>query len=636
MDAQPAPPPPPRRHCAAACALPLRDRTGAARGAAAGLLAAAGLAGAGTQAALLYTPARDGAPPALGVLLAALVASFALQALWAQYAARPGSRLQPLPAGRLPAACRLWGARLAAACVPLLFVGYLLGYRADGALWCTPLAAAVGLQIAALRQWEPQREEPTCACCRRACLPRARYAGAEKLLPDGDAEPDGAGGEGFATTTVTVALASAGPAEAGATSAAATAAATAATGGGAGVPPAATLSRLTCVPRSAPLWVHTAHAVHAGLWCTSTLFLAAMLGGCGTIAVGWRRYPPRGMFYDVALPGGAVQRLHAWCAGPPPAASAARPTVWIEVGGGGHSSTDALGLQDALVGAGWRVCTHDPPGTGWSPLAPGVRPVAVPNADLTAGLMDAMGEGPGPYALLGTMDDGAARILQFALAYPARVAALVPMQYGVNEFLVSRAFYGWDDAATAAAATAVLQSRVAMGDVIRFLAVQWGLMPLFESRSPAFVPAGAQAECHFLNLEHEGQWDMQVRVLAAQAADPAGTVLAPDVWAVAAAAGAIAPGIRVLALDNPSPDPCGDAGAPAGSDACRLALLGAALNTAFMRNMSLAASPAGAGLYRACEGGPAVCADWLGSGATVPWVAAAVDAFLNSSAGQVT
>lgn len=600
------------------------------RAVAAGLLTATGLAGAGAQAASLYSPSLDGAPPALGVLLSSLVASFALQAAWAQWLATKPAL--PLPAGRLPAGCRLWGTRLAGVCVALLFVGYLVGYRADGALWCAPLAAAIALQSYALGAWtrrdaaaQKQKQQPADddgGGAGGSIEMHDSSRGAALLLDDAE----GGGGDGAAHGDDVADAA--GVATAPSPAAAAVAAAAA---------------RLTCAPRSAPLALHAAHACAAALWGVSLLFLLGLLGGCGTWAVGWRRYPPRGAFYDVPLPGGGVQQLHAWCAGPPASTSpGGPPTVWIEVGGGGHSSTDTLGLQDALVAAGWRVCTHDPPGTAWSPLSPDVAPASLPNAALTAGLMDAMGEGPGPYALVGTMDDGAARIAQFALAHPARVAALVPMQYGVNEFLVSRVYYGWDDAATAAAATAALRARIAMGDVIRFLAVPWGLMPLFLSDDASFVPAGVQPECHFLNLEQEGQWDMQVRVLAAQAADPGGTVLAPDVWATAAAAaaagggpGALAPGIRVLALDNPADDPCGDAGVAPDSDACRLLLFGRALNSGFMRNMSAAATPAGSGLYRACEGGRAACADWLGGGSTVPWVAAAIDAFLRAG-GNVT
>lgn len=243
----------------------------------------------------------------------------------------------------------------------------------------------------------------------------------------------------------------------------------------------------------------------------------------------------------------------------------------------------------------------------------------------TAALIGAMGE-RGPFVMVGTMDGGAARIYSFALAHPAAVHALVPLEYGEGEFVTARAYHGWDEAAAADYAAATVRSRLGMCDLIRFLPVQWGIMPLFAPSSPTFVPAGDQGECHFLNLFQEGQWDMQCRYLAAQAADPVAQLLAPDVWA---ANRSLAPHIPVLSISNVPADPCGGGGGgpPPGSAACDEARFGAARGVAFARNMTTMTRGS---VYMNCAGGDAVCGDWLGGGSTVPFVTQAVLAWLGN------
>lgn len=562
----------------------------------AGGLAVAGVAGAAAQAATLYTNSlpATGAPPALGVYLAALTAAFSLEALWWHAGPRHALR-HPLPPGRCASACRRWGTALADVAAALLCVGYLVGYRLDGALWCLPLGAALALITLAVFGGGGARGAQAAADDAKETGDDAGFS----LLLEQEDSTGTAAADGEASINRA----------------------------GAAAPAVARAPCLACAPRGTPWHVQLGACGHSTLWGVMLLMLLMLLGGCGTIAVGWHRYGPRGSFFDIPLPGGGTQRLHAWCTGPPP--SPALPTIWLEVGGGGHSSSDTYGLQFALNAAGRRVCTHDPPGTGWSRLSPDVQPVALPNAELTHSLMAAMGE-PGPFVLVGTMDDGAQKIYAFALAHPDNVAALVPMQYGVNEFLASAAYYNWTQQYTAQQATATLRSRLALADAIRFLAVPWGLMSALAPSSPTFVPAGWQAECHFLNLQHEGQWDMQARVLAAQAASPATTVLAPDLWA---ANRSLASHIPVLAIDNPSPDPCGDAGAAPGSAACAAAQLQVALNTGFMRAMTTMTPGS---VFTTCQGGPAVCADWLGGGSTVPFVTAAILGFLPVGNATVT
>jgi hypothetical protein len=318
--------------------------------------------------------------------------------------------------------------------------------------------------------------------------------------------------------------------------------------------------------------------------------------------------------------------VHAWCSGPPH--DPARPTIWLDFGGGGHSSSDALGLQFALNAGGRRVCTQDPPGTAWSPLLQPANEVDAGAAARQRALIAATGEA-GPFVFVGSMDGGAERVYAFALAFPELTAALVPMQYGVAEFEGYAAFKGLapTDPAVLDYAKSQIAARVGACDLIRFLGVQWGLVAAFTPPAPSFVPAGAQEECHFLNLWHEGQWDMQCRLLAAQVADPP-TIMAKSLWGVNRS---LARAVPVLAVGNFPRDPCAVSGIPAGSDDCAIFRAQMALNEQFMRNMTTMTP--GSAFVNGCDVDTApFCKDWAGGGATVPFVASSVLAFLSSHA----
>jgi hypothetical protein len=132
--------------------------------------------------------------------------------------------------------------------------------------------------------------------------------------------------------------------------------------------------------------------------------LCFLLGGCWSQAIGYRMYPPRGTFVTLSYPGGQMQSVHVWCTGP---RNASLPTFWFDVGGGGHSMSDLYGLQFALNDAGRRVCVHDVPGTAWSEYA-------VPQQrSVTGRVIEATGE-PGPFILVGAMDNAQDRIYEYA------------------------------------------------------------------------------------------------------------------------------------------------------------------------------------------------------------------------------
>ena len=160
--------------------------------------------------------------------------------------------------------------------------------------------------------------------------------------------------------------------------------------------------------------------------------------------------------------------------------------------------------------------------------------------------------------------------------------------------------------------------RLAFCDLIRTLGVHWGLIPLFAPPSPRFVPLEAQEECLFLNLRHEGQWDMQCRYLAAQLAAPE-LLTQRSRWQTEA--GRLA--APVLAIGNFRAEPCAPAGLPAGSADCALITRARDLGEAFMRNMS--SLTRGSAFINGCARDDSdVCKDWMGGGATVPVVTAAI------------
>ena len=537
-------------------------------------LALAGLLGTSLHASqlLVPTPPPSGGGSSLNVLLASLLAFFAGEALWVQLGG------EPLARGAYARRCRLACTALPLLVVPTLALLFIIGYRLDAAAWCVPLFLALLLPARTQLRWAAEGAA--------APLPTP-------LSPRLLTEEGGAAAEGPEQPAAPPAPASA---------------------------PAA-LQQCCCPAGARPLQ-RAAFFAHSGLWCAAVVTLTLLLGGAGTIAAGWRRYAHRGALYSLPdIPA----RVHAWCTGPPaPTTRGGAPTIWLEVGGGGHSSSDTYGLQFALNAAGRRVCTSDPPGTAWSPLLASAAPSAAAAAQRMRALMAAMGE-PGPFVLVGTMDDGAERIYEFALAYPALVSALVPMQYGIAEFTAKALRSGWDPVGAQAQAYAVAQvrPRLAMCQLITFLGVPWGLMPLLVPRSATFVPADAQDECHFLNLEHEGQWDMQCRYLAAQLSQPRALV-APSAWQ---SNRSLSASIPVLALANVPRDVCAPAGL-AGEE-CAVAALGAALNLDFMRNMT--SMSAGSVFLNACaEDGLPVCKEWLGSGASVPFVRDSILAYLGN------
>jgi hypothetical protein len=348
----------------------------------AGACLISGLLGVALHASGLYapTPPPSGGGSALNVLLAALTAFFGGEALWSWW---PGS--QPLSRGPHAARCRAVLTPLLLLAPPLLFTLYAVGYRLDAAAWCAPLLLALALCAVAQRAWRGKGAPPE---------------GPPLLASDGGAAAEPGSLQGGDEPLA------------------------------AGAPPPAGACRACCCPPPAAGGGAPARRrralffLHSAAWGAASATLLLLLGGAGTIAVGWRRFPRRGAQYDLRA-AGVPALVHAWCSGPP--RSPAAPTIWLDFGGGGHSSSDAYGLQFALNAAGRRVCTQDPPGTAWSPLLQPASAIDAGAAARQRALIAAMGE-EGPFVLVGSMDGGAERVYAFALAHPELTAAIVPMQ----------------------------------------------------------------------------------------------------------------------------------------------------------------------------------------------------------------
>ena len=106
-----------------------------------------------------------------------------------------------------------------------------------------------------------------------------------------------------------------------------------------------------------------ASCVLASLRAIALVLYAFLLGGCWLQAIGYRSFAPDGTFITLKV-SGVGQRILTKCAGP---RSDILPTIWVEVGGGGHSMSDIWGLRDHIVSKYQRrVCSYDMPGTGWS------------------------------------------------------------------------------------------------------------------------------------------------------------------------------------------------------------------------------------------------------------------------------
>jgi len=211
------------------------------------------------------------------------------------------------------------------------------------------------------------------------------------------------------------------------------------------------------------------------------------------------------------------------------------------------------------------------------------------------------------------MDDAAERIYWSALQSPSSVSALVPMQYAPPEMALYAAFKGLDEAGATPYALSQIRSRRSLCDVIRSIGVAWGFVGAVIPSSPSHSYLGDFAAKNFLNLLHEGQWDMQCRYLSMQIAAPT-TLFTPSLWASNRTLQSTVP---VFALANSPVDPC--AGGLTGDD-CAFQQFAERAARDFMQNMTTMTPRS---FFEDCSG---ACDGWLGDGyvTNVAWVTARI------------
>jgi hypothetical protein len=127
------------------------------------------------------------------------------------------------------------------------------------------------------------------------------------------------------------------------------------------------------------------------------------------------------------------------------------------------------------------------------------------------------------------MDGGPERILSFALKNPSVVQGLVVMDYspGPGEYGKYQIVHNLTHEDALAYAISTVESRLSLGNIIRGIAVQWGLMGVFAP--PASNSDRLELEKLYLNIYNEKQWQTQLIYLAKQLATPS-DLLSFDEW----------------------------------------------------------------------------------------------------------
>jgi hypothetical protein len=197
------------------------------------------------------------------------------------------------------------------------------------------------------------------------------------------------------------------------------------------------------------------------------------------------------------------------------------------------------------------------------------------------------------------------------------------MQFGSGEWTAPQRVYGWDAQATLSNVRATLSGRLMLGNLIRGLIVQWGLIGFFLPPNPNYVPQKDVGESHFLNLFNEKQWTTQSLVLQAQVDDPS-LVLQPDVWV---ANRTLSPTIPVFVVSAPqnATDSCVRQKLALDSNECKVMQLQAQLDEQF--NAAMASITPGGTVAR-CN----FCNGFVVDNPNLPWL---VDTIMDL-AGNIT
>jgi hypothetical protein len=139
-------------------------------------------------------------------------------------------------------------------------------------------------------------------------------------------------------------------------------------------------------------------------------------------------------------------------------------------------------------------------------------------------LIKEIGE-PGPFIMIGTMDDAPTNIYRYAINNPHDVVALIVISYSgvgtewkayqaVNSKILSHFvpihhrclccwLIDWDRSTTIDYAVTQTSLRISLSEIIQSVVVTWGLMEFMIPPSKYYEPAARIQEQHFLNLVNE-------------------------------------------------------------------------------------------------------------------------------------
>ena len=169
-----------------------------------------------------------------------------------------------------------------------------------------------------------------------------------------------------------------------------------------------------------------------------------------------RNYPPPGQMVDV---GG--YRLHLYCLGEN---TDGRPTVILETGLGGSSTSSSWGWVQPEIARTTRVCAYDRAGLGWSEPSPYLRDAQHIATELHTLLHNS--QIPGPYVLVG-WSFGCLYVRAYASQYREDVAGLVLLDSSSPEQCTSTP--AWQAQCASSANNAAMAHVLARFGIVRLI-----------------------------------------------------------------------------------------------------------------------------------------------------------------------
>ncbi|KAJ3017525.1 UNVERIFIED_CONTAM: hypothetical protein HDU68_011600 [Siphonaria sp. JEL0065] len=181
------------------------------------------------------------------------------------------------------------------------------------------------------------------------------------------------------------------------------------------------------------------------------------------------QFPPRGTITRVSMTDGRSFDMHVYCQG---VGNMSLPTVWI-LADATHGVADFYGIQQRIVDKGRRVCTADPPGSGWS------QDIISGQQDYTKhyrSLFQSNGEKtPVDLVAWGGASDA---VIQFSNQHPNLVRSIV---------FVTAMTDLTTQSSNKAEKDAIITSRLSVARLYNGLGTPWGLFPIFTNAGTVYA-----------------------------------------------------------------------------------------------------------------------------------------------------